>query len=155
MSGYSGGAGGKVVFCAQSGVKQSHTGDTTATTLATIALPPLQANDQVTIEALWSRNSGGAGSVTTAAKFGNTTVSSIGISTSFFENDDYRRIANRGATNSQIFRNGSGGAGVSAAAVVTATEETNAGINVTLIGTCANAGDTVSLESYRVTVTRP
>lgn len=153
MSGFSAGSPIKVVS-QYNGPALSHTGDTTETTLATVTLPPMGANDVLRIETVWTHLSSG-GTWTPKVKLGATLVSggaalTAGTSAAYFE----QSVRNRGATNSQVLLAPAtaGPVAGTSAAIVTAAEETNAGATVTITGTVAVGTDTIKLEAYRITI---
>jgi hypothetical protein len=147
---------------AQSAVALSHTGDTNETVLATIAIPAnvIGANGRVVIETSWSFTSS-ANSKTLRVRFGasgggvgGTALLALGFTTTAMYHD-YRAIANRNATNSQIamLNTGVGGGwgGANNTPIATAVD-TTAATEVVLSAQLANAGETITLESYQVLV---
>lgn len=136
---------------AQSAVAVPHTGDTTETVLATVVIPAgaMGPNGQVEIETLWSMPNN-ANNKTVKIKFGATAVQTIVLTTVL--SAQYRaRVSNRGATNSQVAASTAiSGLGSIAAAAITPAIDTTAAVAITILGTVANAADTITLESYIV-----
>jgi hypothetical protein len=143
------------VLVAQSAATtNTHTGDTNETTLVSLTLPPMGPNDQLLVESTWGR-SGTAGTLTPKIKLGSTLIGgNVALTTAQFAESMMQRVANRGATNSQVFTNTAfnAGYGITTGANLTGAEETNAGATLTFTGTCANSGDTIKLDSYRVMI---
>ncbi len=149
---------GGVFTIAQSGAAVSHTGTTSETTIATIAIPAnvMGSNGKVRIEALFSY-SGGLGTWRPRFKFGGTTFheqaafSSGGLSARLDS-----QFTNANATNAQV-----------AAALIQANFASNANAyttmaidttssqNLTITMELGNAGDTVVLRSYTVELVLP
>lgn len=148
---------------AQSGVASSVTATTSETALATIAIPAgaLGANGRISIEVNFTLTTS-ANSKTLRSYFG---ASGAGLGgTALFSNaqttnvtlHDMRSITNRNSASSQVatisVSNGTGGWGASSTATATAVINTANASELVVSGQCANAGDTITLESYRVTV---
>lgn len=140
-----------------SAIGSSHTGSTTETTLATIAVPAnaMGANGVLRITAQWGY-SGGAGGWTPRIKFNGTSF----IEPSAFANTSFRSPANadrnRNATNWQL---GTalvqGNWGASPTAVVTSSHAATGALNITITGQLANAADTITLHAYTVELVVP
>lgn len=144
---------GLPLVLAQSAVASSHTGDTAEAILATINVPGglLGANGQVTIESTWTVTNS-ANIKTPRVKLNGTNVRSPSLTTAASFNDRLR-IANRNNAASQIMQGNSVTVyGATTSAVVPLTLNTAADFAVTLTGQCANAADTITLESYLVTL---
>ena len=137
----------------QSAVAASHTGDTTEATLATITIPAglLGANGQIEIETLWSYPNS-ANIKTARVRFGGQAV--LGVqATNTQSRQEYVRVANRNAANSQVSQStASDGYGSLNAPVITTAVDTSADTNITITGQLASAAETITLESYRVVV---
>jgi hypothetical protein len=137
---------------AASAVAASHTGDTLEAALATIAIPAgaMGPNGQLRVTTQWTYTNS-ANAKTLRVRFGGTSgtpylaQSSTTTASAVFQN----RIANRGAANSQI-GNSNTSFGATTGAVVTSAVDTSAAVNLVITGVLANAGDTVTLESYLV-----
>lgn len=158
----SGNLNAKWVPFAYDNTEHSHTGDTSLTTLATIAVPgnTLGANGRIRLSLLWRFTNGGSpGFKTISVSFGgsvifsgsstNTTQLSCGHSIGF---------ANRNSTSSQVATVPTGGlAGVSLTTsdIVTTSIDTTASQNLIIQGQLANAGDSISIESYLVELMTP
>jgi hypothetical protein len=141
--------GAPYVLC-QSGEAVSHTGSTTETALATCTIPAgamgtsgcLDINAYFTYtnsgntKTVRARFSGAAGSIYgTAGATTNAGTRFVGLT-----------ICNRNAADSQVGTNGA----TFAWPAITSAVDTTAVTTVVLTGALANAGDTVSLESYSV-----
>lgn len=135
----------------QSGVAVSHTGDTVETTLKTIPCPALGGNAQLVIETLWSVTNN-ANSKTPRIRLGGTNVHGPALTTvaSFH---DRARIANRNNPASQIINANSATVfGATTGAVFTTAVNTAAPFDITLTAQLASAADTMTLESYLITL---
>ncbi len=145
------------LLLAQSAEAVTHTGSIAETTLATITVPAnaMGANGRLIIKTLWT-TSASTNNKNTRVYFGATKFTSIPINSASNITARYEtEIANRGAVNSQI-----GGAenyyGFSQATVpvVTSAIDTSTDVDVTIKTALANAGDSVTLESYSVLLYR-
>lgn len=146
MSGFASTALGRILAQGQ-GI--SHTGDTTETALATIALPPLGPNDRIEVRAQYSCTNN-ANTKTARARLGGiggTLYATGAMTTSSCQLVFY--IQNKGATNSQ--EGSSQAASGSAAPIVTSALDTTTSQNLVLSGLCnTSAADTITLSSYQV-----
>jgi hypothetical protein len=147
----------RVILVAQAApTNLTHTGDTVESTLLTVVLPAMGANDAVRVESLWT-HTGSAGTWTPKVKLGSTLISGGTAQVAGAAGAEYdHTVRNRGATNSQVGRaavNAGPNAG-SSAGNITATEETSTGATLTFTGTLAAGADTIKLDGYRVTVLR-
>lgn len=136
---------------AQSAVAVSHTGDTNETTIATAAIPAgaMGANGQVEIISLWTYTNSG-NTKTLRIKFGGTNFLALATTTTA-SIQAYTRIANRNNAASQIGHQGSNtGFNAQAGAVLTGAIDTTAAVNITFTAQLASAGETITLESYRI-----
>lgn len=136
---------------AQSAVAVPHTGDTVETTLATITIPAgaMGANGRVIIHSMWScTNPSGANTKTMRVKFGGTSIATT-TSTAAVQQPMMTTVANRGSASSQVGTPSTGFAS-SSSAIPTPAIDTTAAVDITFTGICANAADTVTLESYQV-----
>lgn len=134
---------------AQSAAPQSVTGTTSETTLATITIPggAMGANGRVEVMALFSYTNS-ANNKTLRVKFGGTTMANA-VPTTSASYAASATIANRNSVSSQV-ANGSLAPGATGAAVAAATADTTADVVLTITGQLANAGETITLESYSV-----
>jgi hypothetical protein len=141
----------KVITLGQSAAAVPHTGDTNEATLASITIPAgtIGNNGQLTIETQWTWTNN-ANNKTPRVKLGGSTIyglahtATAGLSTR-------HRIANRNAANNQVSINAAsdnfyGGS----AAAATYSVDTSQDVTLTITGQCANAADTITLESYQV-----
>lgn len=146
-------ADGRVRSVAQSAVAVPHTGDTVETTLAPIVIPGglLGPNGQVLVEYLISWPSSG-NNKTFRVKFGGTLYQSMVVTTGVHL-QPHVRVANRGAANSQVGAGTSNTGYISAgSAIVTSAVDTDEDVTILITGQLANAGETITLEGYIVTV---
>lgn len=139
-----------VQVLAQSAVGVTHTGDLNETTLATVTIPAgaMGANGQVEIWTLWAFT--GSNTKTARVKFGGTTYASA-APTTHASGHLVSRIGNRNATNSQVGPV-SVGTSTSSLAPVTSAVDTTAAVNIEITGQLAAAGDSITLESYLITI---
>lgn len=138
---------------AQSAVAVSHTGTTSEATLATIpvAADLLGANGQLVIEALWSVTNN-ANNKTPRIRLGGTSVHGPAL-TAVVSFLDRARIANRNNPASQVINANTGSVvGGTLGPVVTTAVNTAVPFDITLTAQLANAADTMTLESYLITV---
>lgn len=136
---------------AQSSLSVSHTGNTAETTLASVVIPAgaMGPNGRVRITSLWS-GTNSANAKTMRHKFGGVNYFAQNMTTQLgwrHENE----IGNRNAANSQV-GNTSNVFGSLSGAPITSAIDTAAAVIVLITGQLANAGETVTLESYRVEV---
>ncbi|TDY26315.1 hypothetical protein B0G81_6825 [Paraburkholderia sp. BL6665CI2N2] len=150
-----GGGHGVPQIIAQSAVSSSVTGTLAETTLATIALPALQANSivRITHDHTFTNN---ADTKTITARINGTSVGAYNIASNATSSMQ-RRLANRNSKSSQLVTPATAGTsfGSSTSGYLTATIDTSVPTTLTLTGTLANAADTITLESYIVEVLNP
>lgn len=139
---------------AASAVAASHTGNTTETALATVQVPAgaMGPNGALRITTLWSYTNS-ANNKTLRIRFGGVSgtahLGNFVTTTATLRHQQL--IQNRNAQNSQI-----GGYlsvtpfGANPGAAVTSSVDTSAAADLVLSGQLANAGETVTLESYLV-----
>lgn len=136
---------------AQSAVAVSHTGNTTETTLATIAVPAnmMGPNGALRINAQFSHTNS-ANNKTSRIRLGATEFAGT-VQTTVAGSRIAAIIQNRNVANSQVggFYGSSGGS-----AAVTAAIDTTVSQNLTITGQLASAGETITLESYTVEILR-
>lgn len=143
-----------VQLVAQSGVAITSPANTSKNALAAVTLPALGPNDQIVIETQWTFTSS-ANNKTPSVELGATSVVGNFVVTTAASGTIANRIANRGATNSQVCgANLSTYHGITSAATGTAAVETNAGAVLTFYMTKALGAEVGTLESYQVTVYR-
>lgn len=129
-----------------------HTGGTSETTLATIAVPAnaMGLNGGVAISALFSNNNSG-NNKTARIRFNNATTGTIYGQVTQTTNQSQRfidsRITNRNSASSQVGFLGAGSF-VSSAAPVTSSENTGSATNIYITGQLANSADNIALEHY-------
>jgi hypothetical protein len=135
----------------QTGVASAHTGDTTETTLMTCTVPRkyMGPNGRVNIQFRFSHTNS-ANNKTIKVYFGGTggTVYANQVDTTTAGFSGSVDIVNRGATNSQY-----GGFMGSTGAGATSAIDTTQNTTVVITGTLANTGETITLESYSVSLT--
>lgn len=158
--GFTGSPTAGIAVAAESAVAVVLTGTVAETVLATVNLPPLGPNDQVEVEALFGFI-GAGGTRTPRIKLGATAIAASVFGAANFGALLRNRVANRNATNSQVFfpaNSPSSNSGVveigTTGVISTSAEQTNAGIALTITGQLAVGTDTIRLESYRVLVFR-
>lgn len=139
---------------AQSAAAVPHTGTTSETTLATITLPAgsMGANGRIEIDALWSVTNS-ANTKNTRVRLGGTEIYRSTLTTSAA----LRHLTmahNRNSQASQVAMDKftANGTGASGNAVTTAAVDTSAEQTITLTAQLASAAETITLESYIVTV---
>lgn len=144
----------KPLVLAASAVKVSNTGNITETALATITVPAgiLGPNGQIEVVSLWSYTNS-SNTKTVSVKLNGVAFLNLGTTTSAVA-QPYTRIANRNNVASQIGFPSvtSTGLGTSSGALITSAIDTSVDTTLTLTGTLANSGETVSLESYLVRI---
>lgn len=151
-----------LMIVGQSAVASSTTGSTTETALGSIKVPgnlmgPNGCGRVVTTwtytastnTKTWRTRIGAANDLTGTVIFTNNTAVGTNV-TARFEN----QFCNRNATNSQL-ANGISGFGASAVANVATTVDTTQDSYIVITGQNGNSGETITLESYQVLVTRP
>jgi hypothetical protein len=155
--------GGAQAFCAaigapwtiaKSAVAVPLTGTLTRTVLASFTVPAnaLGPNGQLEIVPLFTGTSS-ANNKTFDIKIGSNTLWTT-TQTTLAGVQGYCRIANRGATISQIvFVNAAGFAAASPASAVPYTIDTTTALTVELAGTLTNTGETIHLESFLARLT--
>lgn len=158
-TGVSTSGGTQVSVFAYSNVESTvHTGDTNATTFATIAVAgnTLGANGSLRITALFNYV-GTAGTKTFTIAFGTATLVSAAATTAQLSTNYQVRIANRNATNSQVAfgNNSTTGVGSTTTGIVTAAIDTTTSQNIVISGQLSNGGDSIALESYLVELINP
>lgn len=142
---------------AASAVAASHTGNTSETALATITVPAgaMGPNGLLRVTTQWSYTNS-ANNKTLRVRFGGASgtgyLGNNVTTTNAFR--DQRLIANRNAANAQVGQSTgvltSGGWGTSTSTPVTSSVDTSAAADLVISGQLANAGETVTLESYLV-----
>lgn len=128
------------------------TGSTSETTLATIQLPPLSANSVIVIKRAHSATNN-ANAKNIIARINGTSIGSYNIAsaaTSVIE----VRVANRGATNSQLITPAtlSSSYGTSTSSFVTTAIDLSVSQTLTLTAQLSNSADIVTLEYYSVEI---
>lgn len=154
-----------------SGVTVTNTAiSTSEVNLVSLALPPLQANDKLEVDTLWTQGGTATNThniVIRLATSGCTTLTTCNTGTAFLNvnlNSSslitarvLSAIWNTSATNSQVYFNNAGtaGNGTSSAAIGTAAQQTNAtpfvNINCT---TASSTADSCAINAYSVRIVR-
>ena len=139
----------KSFVLASSAVAIPLTGTVATTPLATISIPAnrMGLNGYFVVSTVWSCTNN-ANRKSYILQFGST-VSDIDLANSASYSDQ-RTIQNRNNASSQVIFAGTGGFGTSTTALGTASQNTTTSINLIINGDLANAGDTMTLEAYRV-----
>jgi hypothetical protein len=149
---------------AASGAAQSVGATTNETVLATIAIPAnsLGSNGFIEVEAVWTvTNNGNA--KTPRVRFGASGAGTGGTAirqpsaASVVIYHEFVIIQNRNATNSQVGSTGTavvGPYGTGGAALPTAAIDTTAAAEVVISGQKGDSADTMTLEAYRVWLTK-
>jgi hypothetical protein len=139
----------KSFVLASSAVAIPLTGTVATTTLATVSIPAnrMGLNGYFVVSTIWSCTNN-ANRKSYILQFGST-VSDIDLANSASYSDQ-RTIQNRNNASSQVIFAGVGGFGISATALSTASQDTTNSLNLTINGDLAVAGDTMTLEAYRV-----
>jgi hypothetical protein len=133
----------------------THTGNTSETTLATIALPALGINDRVEVEWLVSYTNN-ANNKTFRTKLDGTQFQQLNLTTQ----QSYRlqtMFQNRASASSQVALAAgitTGGWGGGSAAATTMTVDTSTSKNITITVHLASGTDSATLESYNINVWR-
>lgn len=145
---------------AKSAVAVPFTGSTVETALATVTIPgkAMGANGRLRIYANWSNNNSG-NNKTMRIYFGGLagTLYSTITSTTNVAYAVYREILNRNAVNAQIGQyqaSASASFGANNAAQATSAIDTDADVELVFAALLANAGDSITLESYLVELLR-
>lgn len=149
-----------VVVLAALATGWSHTGDTLETALVTIPIAAglMSANAVLRIGTLWSFTNS-ANNKTPRIRLGGIAGTQF-FNAVFTTNASYtesRSIRNRGATNSQVgtAAGSIATAGGTGTAVTTGAVDMSVAQDLVLSGQCANAGETITLESYTVELLVP
>lgn len=142
---------------ATSGTAVSCAADTAENTLVTVTLTAntLGLNGSLRFETLWSFTNS-ANTKTLQVKLGGTAFLTASQTTNATYHD-VRSLRNR-TTSSQIAWAASatgGGHAASTATATTGTIDTTADTTITITGTKQSAGETLTLESYEILLTRP
>jgi hypothetical protein len=116
--------------------------DTAENTLYTAKIPPLRKNDRLRITS-HVRHTNSANNKTVAVKLGGTTFHSV-VTTTVAGHKMVTEIVNRGATNSQAGEAGAQG-----------TVDTSVETTLTITGTKATGGETLTLEAVMVELIQP
>jgi hypothetical protein len=152
--------GGVVVFnsgvrvLAAAGTAIPHTGTVAKTTLATITVPPMGPNDRLRISTLWSMTNSANNKTFSIDLAGTNFMAVVHTASTTFK--DTREIVNRGSSASQVcFPAAAAGANNTGSAVSTGTVATSSATALTLSGTLANTGETITLEAYTVELIKP
>ena len=135
----------------KSAVAVAHTGTTSETTLATIAVPAnaMGPNGVLRITCLMSNNNSG-NTKTLQVKFNGTAFWAVAPTTTLTARGQ-GQIHNRNSASSQVGGpNGTGGWATAGGAAVTSAHNTTGALNITITGTLANSGDNMTLEYYLV-----
>jgi hypothetical protein len=149
------------VVLGRSGVAVSHTGNTSETVLATVAIPAnvLGTNRTLEVDAVWSFT-GSTNSKTCRARFGAAGSGASGTivlsgATTTAANVSFRgnnRITGRGSTSSQVGAGNVPVTGFGNGAVITPAIDTTAASEIAFTGLLASSGETITLERYSVTL---
>jgi hypothetical protein len=153
MAVHSGGKPNSTLVVAQGGDGWTVGADTNEGTLVTVTIPAnlLGSSGQVIVETLWTHTNS-SNNKSLRVRFGGTVMTGV-TATTTATTQAYTRIANRGATNSQVTYASAGtGFGLIAGAVVTSAIDTTADVAITITGQKTSSGETIKLESYCVTV---
>lgn len=134
----------------------AHTGTTAETTLVTTTIPAgaMGKNGRIVVETYWSYTNS-VNDKTLRVKFGGTNYRAF-VATTTTNFRDRIAFGNANATNSQIGGLvGSGTAFVNTTnASVTSAVDTTAAVALLITAQLANAGETITLEGYRVELLR-
>lgn len=133
----------------------SHTGNTTKTTLATIAIPALGASDQIEVTAIGTK-SGTNAAASIIIDLDGTTFHNAGTGATNVFWKHQLTICNQGSVSSQLgSSSGITASGNSANAPYTGTVDTSSTKNLTICVQHGGAGsDTVTLRAYSVRIIR-
>jgi hypothetical protein len=136
----------------------SHTGNTDETALATVTLPAsaMGANGRVFVVTHWTVTNS-VNNKTLRVRLGGIggTAHLAFVATTVASHRDEREICNRGVANSQVgfaATAAGGGWGQTAGAVITGAIDTAAATTIVISGQLASAGETITLEAYRIEV---
>lgn len=144
----------------QSGGAVSCGANTTENTLATVTIPAnaMGANGSLHVDTTWSFTNS-ANNKTLNVKLGGTGGSSFlaMTHTTLLTARHITRITNRNSTSAQIGMPGGkdSGVGSSGGATTVGAVDTTASTTLVITGTKASSGETLTLESYSVLLTRP
>ena len=137
---------------AASGAAASHTGNTTETTLATIEIPAgaMGANGILRVTTLWTTTNS-ANNKTQRVKLDGTAFLAF-VATTQLSHRHVTIIQNRNSASSQVGATAAvaNAFDASASAVTTGAIDTTLAKNLTITGQLANAGESITLESYIV-----
>jgi hypothetical protein len=138
---------------ATSAVAVSHTGGTTETTLATIAVPAnaMGANGVLRVTALWSVGASNANAKVARVYYGGTSFGAASI-VNAFSMQKLVQISNRNSVSSQIAFASSTNSFALGGANATGAVNSATALDVTLRVELANAADTITLEAYTVEI---
>ena len=142
---------GRVVH--QSAAQQSFTGTTAETVLATILVPGglMGPNGSLRITTSWTLTSSANGK-TMRVRFGGSTIQANTATTASY----YRMQCEIHNVNSEAIQSSTAisasGFGAGGASPTATTQDTTDDVEITLVGTLSNAGETLTLESYLVEV---
>lgn len=131
--------------------------DTAVNTLATYTLPAgtMGVNGEIEVEAIFTVNNN-ANTKTPRLHFGGSNIAGQALASSAASVE--RWVLKNRTTSSQIGRPaaaGTGGYGATTASVSTLAIDTTAAVTILITGQKATAGDTMTLEGYTITLTRP
>ncbi len=156
VDGFDGTTLGRVI--AASAASVPHTGDTVETTLATISIPSgtVATGGKLQVYTLWSCTGSvnvkrfkvvlGSSALVNAVTTSNTHVSYIRTVDMFA-----RGRTSEVAPGADL----AGGTGLAATATATYSEDLDTTLSLTITGTLANSGETITLEAYSVVVFNP
>lgn len=145
----------------QSSVAVTITADSTDEVIAaTVSLPAnvMGANGRLTVEQLWTHVGASANDKTMRVRLGGIsgTAHCAVVNTTSAAWKDIRHIANRNATNSQMSQlAAAAGANTLGGAPTTGAIDTTAATTLVITGQKEVGSESLVLESYRVTLTRP
>lgn len=138
----------------QSGASASHTGDTSETTLATIAIPAgaMGANGRLVVDTIWQVTAS-TNAKTIRVRYNATAFGSGAISTAGVDSVVMRTIiANANSESAQVGgpSNFPDSFGLTSANVVTSAHDTTGALNLTITAQLADSGETITLLHYSV-----
>ena len=142
---------------ATSGAALSHTGNTSETALVSVPIPPLGPRDRIVCVLTWAyTNSANIKNLrvryhTAAGTSGTQVCISAPTTTS---QTQILNGQNRAATNSQIWGPGGGTTTASGIAGAATTLDTTAVTYLNITATLADAGETITLDSYLIEIVR-
>ncbi len=142
---------------AMSNTAVSAAADTAVNTLATYTLTAntMGANGEIVVEQYWTVNNN-ANAKTTRVSFGGTNIQGQALASSAAAIE--RTVIRNRTASTQIARPaaaGTGGFGATTASLSTASIDTTADVTVLITAQKGTAGDTMTLEGYTITLTRP